>query len=91
MTITVTKEEAAARYLELLEQVEARRDEVVIADGGTVIARLSPDGAASRASGFGTDAGRIWMSPNFNDPMEEFEDAFYNGPIFPETTQGANR
>lgn len=77
--------EAKTQLSKLVARAEAG-EEVVIARDGRPAVRLTPvqepeQTWAARIAG--SLAGQIWMSEDFDDPMPEFEDAFYHGPIEP--------
>lgn len=56
-------------------------EEVIITRAGKPVARLVP--IRQRRQG-GLDRGRIWISPDFDDPLpEEILREFEDGPIFP--------
>ena len=69
----VTVEEAEARLLELIGLVE-QGEEVVIAHENQPKAKLVPVGQAPRKRVFGQHRGKIWMRPDFDDPLP---DAFW--------------
>lgn len=71
MTRTVNIHEAKTHLSRLLQDVE-RGQEVIIARAGHPIARLSRISPPKREFGF--DRGRIWISPDFDDPLPEFDD-----------------
>lgn len=73
---------ALAQLSKLLEQVEAG-DEIVIARNGKPVARLVPLQRVPVRRVPGAWKGKVWMSPDFDEPGPELEDLFYNGPIFP--------
>ena len=71
MVETVTIEQAQREWPALIQRaIDA--DEIVIADSGKPLVKLVP--LASRANGRrvpGSDAGRIWMADDINDPLPE--------------------
>ena len=77
MQATVSVEEAASNSIELLARVTAS-EEVVIAREGTPIARLArvEKGSARRRLP-DLDKGKIWVAPDFDEPLPEFEKEFY--------------
>jgi prevent-host-death family protein len=75
--------EAKTQFSKLLEQVEAG-DEIVIARNGKPIARLVPLQRAPVRRVPGAWKGKVWMSPDFDEPDSELEALFYDGPIFPD-------
>jgi len=58
-------------------------EEVVIAKAGRPLVTLVPWVEKKKPRTPGAWKGKVWISPDFDDPLPEFEDAFYNGPIFP--------
>ena len=77
MLATVSVEEAASNFAELLARVTAG-EEVVIASGGKPVARLSPvEWGLPRQRIPDLDKGKIWVAPDFDDPLPEFEKEFY--------------
>jgi prevent-host-death family protein len=71
--------EAKTHFSELLRRVAAG-EEIVVTRSGKPVARLVP----ARPTGkrvLGRDAGQIWMAPNFDDPIPEFEEMFENDPL----------
>jgi prevent-host-death family protein len=77
MLATVSVEEAASNFAELLARVTAG-EEVVIASGGKPVARLSPvEKGLPRQRIPDLDKGKIWVAPDFDDPLPEFEKEFY--------------
>jgi prevent-host-death family protein len=75
--------EAKTKLSQLVARAQAGEDIVISRDGKAVarLVRIEPSG--SRAAVFGSAKGKIWVAEDFNDPIPELEDAFYNGPIFP--------
>jgi prevent-host-death family protein len=74
--------EAKTQLSRLLQKV-AEGEEVTIARAGKPVARLvavPPQGKRP----LGLDRGKIWIADDFDAPDPEFEDLFYNGPIFPD-------
>jgi prevent-host-death family protein len=74
--------EAKTQLSKLLEQVEAG-EEIVIARNGKPVARLVPFQRAPVRRLPGAWKGKVWMSPDFDEPDPELEELFYNGPILP--------
>jgi prevent-host-death family protein len=78
---------AKTHLSKLLEQVQAG-EEIIIAKSGKPIARLCPvEKAAEKTKPkrvIGSLKGKFEVPDDFDDPMPEFEDAFYHGPVFPE-------
>jgi len=74
---TVSVEEAASNFAELLARVTAG-EEVVIAREGKPVARLAPvEKGSPRQRIPDLDKGKIWVAPDFDDPLPEFEREFY--------------
>jgi len=70
----VTLEEAGARLLELIESAK-RGEEVVILRDNIAVARLvSVERDQDPWPRLGTAAGQVWMSDDFDAPLEEFEE-----------------
>jgi prevent-host-death family protein len=74
--------EAKTQLSKLLAQVEAG-DEIVIARHGKPVARLVPLQRTAIPRQLGSLRGKIWVSPNFDEPDHELIDLMENGPIFP--------
>lgn len=75
MARVVNVHEAKTHLSRLLQEVE-HGGEVTIARAGRPVARLSRFVPPTREMGF--DAGRVWIAPDFDDPLpddllEEFE------------------
>lgn len=78
--VTVGVHEAKTTLSKLLQRVQAG-EEVTITRSGEPIAKLVP---ASRRGPrkLGLDAGKVWMSPDFDDEMSEEELAlWYDAPL----------
>jgi prevent-host-death family protein len=73
----------AKTHLSRLVDDAINGEEVVIARAGRPLVTLVPYVAKKKARTPGAWKGKVWISPDFDDPLPEFEDAFYNGPIFP--------
>ena len=70
--------------MQLLENVIADGDEVIIAREGTPVARLVPATPQPTPRVPGTAKGEIVVPPDFFDPLpEEVIEAFYNGDSKP--------
>lgn len=66
---TVNVHEAKTHLSRLLERVE-RGQEIVIARAGKPVAKLVPlDERPPRPRPIGRDKGKIWMSPDFDEPL----------------------
>jgi prevent-host-death family protein len=70
--IQVNIHEAKTTLSKLLERVR-NGEEIIIAEAGKPIARLSPimDRPACRRPG--SAAGQVTISPDFDEPLEEFD------------------
>jgi prevent-host-death family protein len=75
MTDTVNIHEAKTHLSRLIERVEAG-EELVIARAGRPVARLVPYGQRRAPRVPGGWEGRVWMAPDFDDPIPEIIDAF---------------
>jgi prevent-host-death family protein len=64
----VNVHEAKTHLSKLLERVQSG-EEITIAKAGKPVARLVPILDASRKRVPGMDRGRIWISPDFDDPL----------------------
>jgi len=67
--------EAKTRLSELVRRVEAG-EKVVLARNGKPVAELVPAVRAKKREG-GFWKGKVWISPDFDEPMPEFEKLFY--------------
>lgn len=65
--------EAKTQLSKLLQQVEAG-DEIVIARHGKPVARLVPLQRTAAPRQLGLLRGKIWMSPDFDEPDQELID-----------------
>lgn len=79
MATTVTQREATERFPELLEQVVARDEEVIIAQDGMPVARIVGIPHPKRGRRLpGGGAGEIIIAPGFDDPLpDSVVDEFY--------------
>ena len=68
MTQSVNVHDAKTHLSKLLERVQAG-EEITIAKAGKPVAKLVPIVDASRPRVPGMDRGRIWISPDFDDPL----------------------
>ena len=59
-------------------------EEVVIAKAGEPYLRLEPYRERLEERQLGGLEGKIWMSPDFDDPDEELMDLIENAKIFPD-------
>jgi prevent-host-death family protein len=82
----VNVHEAKTHLSRLLERV-ALGEEIIIAKAGRPVAKLvALEKVKSRV--LGSAKGEFTVPDNFNDPDQEIEALFYDGPIFP---TGASR
>ena len=77
MTIKVSLTEANNQFLDLIQRIEAG-EEVLVSESGIAIARIIPIyNEIPRVPG--QDKGKIFISPDFNDPLPpEILDGFLN-------------
>jgi prevent-host-death family protein len=73
--IVVNMHEAKSRLSELVRLVESG-EKVVLARNGTPVAELVPASESKKREG-GFWKGKVWISPDFDEPMPEFEKLFY--------------
>ncbi|MGH9484344.1 MAG: type II toxin-antitoxin system Phd/YefM family antitoxin [Terriglobales bacterium] len=71
--------EAKTQLSKLLNRVE-KGETLTLAKANRPIAMLVP---LPQPRKWGTAKGQIWIAPDFDAPMPEFEDLFYDGPIEP--------
>ncbi|HEX3735540.1 MAG TPA: type II toxin-antitoxin system Phd/YefM family antitoxin [Solirubrobacterales bacterium] len=79
----VNMHEAKTHLSRLVERVEAGA-EIVINRAGTPAAKLVP--VEEKKPGprkLGGWKGKVWISPDFDEPDEELERLFYDGELFP--------
>jgi prevent-host-death family protein len=70
--VVVNMHEAKTRLSELVRLVEAG-EKVVLARNGTPVAELVPAMKPTKRQG-GIWEGKAWISPDFDDPLPEFEE-----------------
>jgi prevent-host-death family protein len=71
---TVALEKAQATLPDLLKQI-AEGEEFTITQNGQPKAKLSPLSSHKRAQArAGSLPGKIWMSPDFDAPLDDFKD-----------------
>ncbi len=70
---TVTLQEAQARLPELLDELQPG-EEMTIIDHGKPLARLKKAERTSWPCRAGSARGRVWMSPDFDAPLEDFKE-----------------
>jgi prevent-host-death family protein len=76
MAATISVEEAQSSLPDLLARVIAG-EEVVIASQGKPVARLAPIAKDLPTRVPGTEKGKIWIAPDLDDPIPDFEKEFY--------------
>lgn len=74
--------EAKAELSALLVMVE-NGEEVVISRAGKPVARLTKIEPRREPRKLGLLEGQFWISQDFDEPDQELEDLFYEGPIEP--------
>jgi prevent-host-death family protein len=75
--------EAKTELSSLVERA-ALGEEIIIAKNGKPMAKLVPIPKRKGKRKLGCWKGKIWISPDFDDPLpEELLKAFYEGPIEP--------
>lgn len=77
--MTLNLYEAKTQLSSLVDQVAAGA-EIIIAKNGKPMAKLVPIKEAVKRKP-GRLKGKIWISRDFDAPMPEFEQAFYNSKI----------
>ncbi|HSN74522.1 MAG TPA: type II toxin-antitoxin system Phd/YefM family antitoxin [Anaerolineae bacterium] len=73
MTTTVNVHEAKTHFSKLLQRV-LEGEEVIIAKAGQPVAVLSPAPAATTRRLPGNDAGKVIITPAFDEPLPEFDE-----------------
>jgi prevent-host-death family protein len=73
MATTVNVHEAKTHLSRLLARVSAG-ERIIIAKAGKPIAELRPLSERPAKRVLGRDQGKGWISPNFDDPLPEFEE-----------------
>ena len=78
----VSVAEAQTQFAEMLRRAEAGEEVEVTRDGQPIL-RITPVPRGGLKPGFfGAMKGQIWIAPDFDDPLPEFE-ASINAPIDP--------
>jgi prevent-host-death family protein len=70
---TVNLYEAKTHLSRLVEEAQCGED-VVIAKNGKPLVRLVPVAPSKPSDYFGIDRGKVWMSPDFDEPLEDFKE-----------------
>ena len=65
--------EAKARLSELVEKALAG-EEVIVSRDNKPLLKLVPLGAGGRPRTPGSARGQVWMAPDFDEPLTDFED-----------------
>ena len=73
MTVTVNVHEAKTHFSKLLQRV-LNGEEIIIAKAGTPVAILSPVTAPIARRTPGNDAGKVILTPAFDEPLPEFDE-----------------
>ena len=73
MAQNVTIGEAKTHFSKLVRRAEAG-EEIVIRRGSEPVARLVPLKKRGGVRGRGSMKGEIWISPDFDEPLEEFSE-----------------
>ena len=74
----------AKSQLSRLGRLAWKGEEVVIARAGEPYLRLEPYRERRKERKLGGLEGEFWMSPNFDDPVPELEEAIEASKIFPD-------
>jgi antitoxin (DNA-binding transcriptional repressor) of toxin-antitoxin stability system len=78
MTINVSLADASHQFLELIQRIKAG-EEVLVSEAGISIARIVPISNDLLPRVAGQDKGKIYISPDFNDPLPaDILDSFLN-------------
>ena len=70
MTITVTIPEASQQFTQLIGKV-LQGEEIIICENGIAIATIAPSRKKRQPRVSGQDKGKIFISPDFNDPLPD--------------------
>ena len=73
----------AKSQLSRLGRLAWQGEEIVIARAGEPYLRLEPYREPHGERHLGGYEGQIWMSPNFDDPIPELEQAIESSKVFP--------
>jgi len=82
MPTVVNVHEAKTHLSRLLQRV-ADGEDIVVARAGVPVARLVPYVPERKPRVPGAWKGKVWIADDFDDPMPDFEAAFYSGDIEP--------
>jgi prevent-host-death family protein len=75
MTDTVNIHAAKTHLSRLIERVEAG-EEITLARAGKPVARIVPYVRRREPRRFGQWKGQVWISPDFDAPLPDLEEAF---------------
>lgn len=70
MSITVTIPEASQQFFQLIGKVMLG-EEVIICENGEAIATIKPSPKKREPRVAGQDKGKIFIAPDFNDPLPD--------------------
>lgn len=70
MSITVTIPEASQQFSQLMGQVMLG-EEIIICENGEAIATIKPTSKKRQPRVAGQDKGKIFIAPDFNDPLPD--------------------
>jgi antitoxin (DNA-binding transcriptional repressor) of toxin-antitoxin stability system len=70
MTITVTIPEASQKFSQLMGQV-LLGEEIIICENGVAVAKITPSPRKRQPRIAGQDKGKIFIAPDFNDPLPD--------------------
>ena len=70
---TVNLYEAKTHLSRLVDEAQAG-EEIVLARNGKPVAKLVPLEERKPSDAFGMDRGLVWISPDFDEPLEDFKD-----------------
>lgn len=82
MSETVNVHAAKTQLSRLLARVEAG-EEIVIARSGKPVARLAPLAPARKPRKPGAWKDKVWIAPDFDDPIPGFEDVTFDPERLP--------
>ncbi len=76
--MSVNIHEAKTHLSKLIERVEAG-EEIIIARAGKPVAKLVPLGRATEPRNLGIWAGKVWIAPDFDDPLPDDIQRYFDG------------
>ncbi len=74
MSHTLALDSLPAPLRDLVARIAREGGEITVVDGDRTVARVVPP-PTRRLSG--EDAGKVWMSPDFDDPLPDLERLMY--------------